>query len=85
MSEEMYSLTISLPLLAVTLIFIMKYVAAILQARARQASDEAYRELADRAVAAQEETRKTLVAVQATLSELRQRTASVETILKQVE
>jgi hypothetical protein len=85
MSEEMYALTIGLPLVTVMVIFVMKYVAAIQQARARQANDEAYRQLAERAVAAQVETQKALVAVQATLLELRQRTASVETILKQVE
>ena len=41
------------PAAAAVLVFFMKYVSAILQARVRMAQDEAYREIAAKAAAAQ--------------------------------
>jgi Tfp pilus assembly protein PilO len=85
MSTSVYLLTICLPLLTVLLVFGMKYVAAIQQARARQAEDASYRELAGRMAQLQADTAARLSAMQTTLARLDERTAAVEHILKQVE
>ena len=61
MSEHIFLITIGLPLATLLLIFGMKYFAAIAQAKARLASDEAYRQLAAQAVAIYAELGKTLV------------------------
>jgi uncharacterized membrane protein affecting hemolysin expression len=74
MSTSVYLLTICLPLVTVLLVFGMKYFAAVQQAKAKLAQDEAYRQLAAQ-----------LAALSATLARLDARTASVEHILKQVE
>jgi hypothetical protein len=44
------------PAVAVVLVFSMKYVSAVLQARVHLGQDEAYRELANKAAATQTET-----------------------------
>lgn len=85
MSSTIYLLTLGLPLATVLLVFGMRYVSAVLQARARLANDEVYRQLADRAAAAQAETAAALAAIQATLAEVRAGVGAVETILKAVE
>jgi hypothetical protein len=56
----------------------MKYVSAVLQARVRLGQDEAYREIAAKAAAAQADTAAALVEIQSRL-------AVVERILKAVE
>jgi Tfp pilus assembly protein PilO len=78
-------LTISLPLLTVLLIFGMKYFAAVQQAKARLAQDEAYRQLSAGLAKSQAEMTAQLAAMSATLARLESRTAAVEQILKQVE
>jgi Tfp pilus assembly protein PilO len=78
-------LTICLPLVTVLLVFGMKYFAAVQQAKAKLAQDEAYRQLAAPAAQSQAETAAQLAALSATLARLDARTASVEHILKQVE
>jgi hypothetical protein len=85
MSKEVYLLTLCLPLLTVLLVFAIKHVSAVLQARARFAQDDAYRQLAAQAAQSQAETAAQLAAMSATLARLESRTASVEQILKQVE
>ena len=60
------------------LVFFMKYVSAVLQARVRLGQDEAYRELAAKASAAQTETAAALGHIQARL-------VGIEKILKDVE
>ncbi|MDQ1813047.1 hypothetical protein RBA41_06985 [Massilia sp. CCM 9210] len=85
MSEHVFLITIGLPLATVLLIFGMKYFAAIQQAKARLASDEAYRQLAAQAAAAQTETAAALAAVNAHLAELKTRVAAVEKMLRDVE
>ena len=66
------------PSAAAVLVFFMKYVSAVLQARVRLGQDEAYRELAARAAGTQAE-------VAAALTEIQSRLAVVEKILKDVE
>jgi hypothetical protein len=60
------------------LVFFMKYLSAILQARVRLAQDEAYREIASRASAAQADIAAALGAIQTQLT-------GIEKILKAVE
>lgn len=85
MSETVYLISICLPILAVVVIFGMRYRAQVLQARARLANDEAYRTLADQAAASQAATTAALASIAAALSELRTGVAGVEKILKQVD
>lgn len=85
MSEHVYLITIGLPLVTLLLIFGMKYLAAIAQARARQAGDEAYRQLAARAASAQAEAAAALGAMNAHMAEMKTRLAAVEKMLRDVE
>jgi Tfp pilus assembly protein PilO len=85
MHTHIYLLTISLPLVTVLLIFGMKYFAAVQQAKARLAQDEAYRQLSAGLAQSQAEMAAQLAAMAATLARLESRTAAVEQILKQVE
>jgi hypothetical protein len=78
MSENSFLAAFFFPAVAVVLVYFMKYVSAVLQARVRLGQDEAYREIATRAAAAQAETA-------ALLSQILARVAVVEKILKDVE
>ena len=53
MSERLYLISICLPMATILLIFGMRYLSQVLQARARLASDEAYRQLAEKSAASQ--------------------------------
>jgi Na+-transporting methylmalonyl-CoA/oxaloacetate decarboxylase gamma subunit len=85
MSTSNYLLTLCLPLLTVLLVFAIRHVSFVLQARARSSQDDAYRQLAAQAAQSQAETAAQLAAISAALARLESRTASVEQILKQVE
>jgi Tfp pilus assembly protein PilO len=85
MRESLYLLTILLPLATVLLIFGLKYGSAAYQARARLASDTAYRELAQSAVNVQSQTASSLTAMQAELTQITTRLAAVVKILQEVE
>jgi Tfp pilus assembly protein PilO len=85
MDPQIYLLTLCLPLVTVLLVVLIKYVANVLQARAKLAHDDAYRQLAAQAAQTQAETAAQLAAIGAALARLESRTASVEQILKQVE
>jgi hypothetical protein len=85
MTDLLYLLTICLPLATGLLIFGMRYVSAVLQARARLANDDAYRLLAEKAAAGQSETATALSAIQAAMADVRTRLTAVEKILKDVE
>jgi Tfp pilus assembly protein PilO len=67
----------------------LRYLAVTRQAQARIANDEAYRAIAEKALAAQLEHNSTFVAslsaIQASLAEVQRRQASIEHILKAVE
>jgi hypothetical protein len=84
-TNTFYLLTLVLPLATVLIVFGMRYRAQILQAKARLANDDAYRQLAESASAAQSRTATSLAALETALSDLRTRMAAVETILKAVE
>jgi hypothetical protein len=85
MKESVYFLTIGLPLVTLVLIFGMKYYSAAVAARARFDNDAAYSALAEKAVAAQVESRTALAAIEADLARVNASLAAVEKILKQVE
>ncbi|QNH11373.1 hypothetical protein [Xanthomonas sp. SI] len=70
MSEHLYLLTICLPLGTVLLIFGMRYLAAVRQAKAQLDHNQAYRVLAEK--------------TQAALSDIRTRLDGIEKILKDV-
>jgi uncharacterized protein YbaA (DUF1428 family) len=84
MSENAFLAAFFFPAAAAVLVFFMKYVSAVLQARVRLAQDEAYREVAAKAGAAQAETAAALRAFGNSLAEIQSRIASVEKILKDV-
>lgn len=71
MSETMYLLTICLPLGTIVLVFGMRYLAVVRQAKAKFDHDQAHRDLADKTRAA--------------LDDIRQRLDGIEKILKDVE
>ena len=85
MSAPIYLTTICLPLLTVLIIFGMRYVSAVLQARARLANDDAYRQLAETAAAAESRNSAALSAIQASLEDVQKRFGAIETLLKTVE
>jgi hypothetical protein len=85
MSESVYLLTLGLPLGTILLVFGMRYFSAVQQAKARLANDDAYRQVAEKAAAAQAENATALSSIQATLVDLGTRLAAVEKILKEVE
>jgi HAMP domain-containing protein len=69
----------------VLIIFAMKYISAAYQARSRARSDDAYRQLAEKAAAIQTQSATSLSTMQTDLSEINARVAAVEKILKAVE
>jgi hypothetical protein len=85
MSENAFLAAFFFPAAATVLVFFMKYVSAVLQARVRLAQDEAYREIAAKSAAAQAETAAALRSLGTSLAEIQSRIASVEKILKDVE
>jgi hypothetical protein len=85
MSEHLYLISMGALFGTPLLIFGMKYLSAAYQARARMAGDDAYKELAQKAAAAQSESAASLVVIQGELSDVRTRLAAVEKILKDVE
>ena len=85
MTATYYLLTLVLPLATILIVFGMRYFATVQQAKARLANDDAYRQLAESASAAQSRTATSLAAMEASLSDVRTRMAAVETILKAVE
>ncbi len=85
MSQSLYILTICLFLGTILLVFGMRFLSAFLQARARLANDDAYRLIAEKAVAIQSENATSLSSIQSSLADIKGRLASVEKILKEVE
>ena len=83
--EEIYLLTLCLPLATILIVFGMRYFAMIQQSRARVANDNAYRLVAERSVVVQSETVTALSGVQAVMADVQSRLAAVEKILKAVE
>lgn len=72
-------------LLAIVVVFTVKYISPILQAGAQKSNDRQYRMLAEKIAAAQSETQAAMTAIQADLSKIASSLAAVEKILQQVE
>ena len=85
MTTMLYLLTLVLPLATILIVFGLRYYANVQQARAKLANDDAYRQLAAGASAAQSRIATSLAAMETDLSDVRTRMAAVETILKAVE
>ncbi|MEW9700434.1 hypothetical protein [Paenibacillus sp. SI8] len=85
MSEKVYFLTLCLPLATFLLIFGMRYFSVIQQAKFRFASDEAYRQIAEKTVAAQTQAANALSSLDATLVDVNNRLTVIEKVLKEVE
>jgi hypothetical protein len=85
MTTLLYLLTLCLPLGTILLVFGMRYVSAIQQAKARLANDDAYRRIAETAANAQSNTAAALSSIEAALTDVRTRLVAVEKILKEVE
>ncbi|MFA7263790.1 MAG: hypothetical protein WC068_12280 [Caulobacter sp.] len=77
MSTSLYVFSIGLPFATILLVFGMRYIAQIQQAKARLASDEAYHQIAEKAVADHG-------AAATALTSIETRLAAIEKILKDV-
>ena len=84
MSTPLYLLSICLPLGAVVLVFGMRYVSVIVQAKSRLANDDAYRRIAETAAGAEAATATALTAIQAAMADAATRLTAIEKILKDV-
>ena len=74
-----------LVLVVILLIFAMKYFVGARTARLKVAGEDAYRDLAARAVKSQEEGAAALSDLKGSVSEIEARLARVEKVLKEVE
>ncbi len=84
MSANLFLTTLCLPLATILIVFGMRYWSVVQQAKARLASDEAYRKTAETAAAAEAQTAASLAAIQASLAEIGVRLGAVEKVLKDV-
>jgi hypothetical protein len=84
MSAVHFFLAIGLILGTVILIFAMKYGSAAKGARAIAAREDAFRDLTEKAIAAQAHNAAALAAIMADLSQVSTRLTAVEKILKDV-
>lgn len=84
MSEPIYLATIFAFLGTVVLLGVLRYLSNLAQARARVAETDAYRILAERAVAANQQQTDAIAALQADLVAVRASLSGIEKILKDV-
>ncbi len=80
-----FPLVMILVLVTILLIFAMKYFIGARTARMSIESEDAYRDLAARAVKSQEESAAALSGLKDSVSEIEARLARVEKVLKEVE
>jgi hypothetical protein len=80
-----YLLTICLIAGTVLLVFGMRALSAVEQAKVRNAGDATYRQIAEKAVNSASENTAALVSVQAAMEEVRMRLTAIEKVLKEVE
>lgn len=83
--ESIFLAAFFFPCAAAVLVFFMKYVSAVLQARVRLGQEEAYRELAAKTALSQAGMAAALSSLAGVLAEIQSRLAMVEKILKDVE
>ena len=82
---SIFFLVTVLVLAVILLIFAMKYVTGARTARLRIAGEDAYRDLAARAVKSQEESAAALVALRGSIADIQGRLERVEKVLREVE
>lgn len=85
MPENVFFALLFFPSAAAVLIFAMKYVAAIVQAKAKFAQEQAYRDLAARLEQAQADQTRILSSNSNALADIQERLIKLEKILKDVE
>lgn len=85
MADDTYLYSIFWFVVLIVSVFAMRMVTTLVQARNKQAEEQSYRTLAERAVAALEEQTGTITAMRAELTAARVTLTNVEKILKQVE
>jgi hypothetical protein len=85
MSENIFYAAFFFPAAAAVLIFFMKYLSEILQARVRLGQDETYRQIALKTANAQGEIAATLSSLGTSIAEIQSRLTVLEKILKDVE
>lgn len=85
MSENVFFAAFFFPSAAAVLVYFMKYLAAIKQARVRADQDETYRELATKMAASQAEMASAVTALAHSLADVHARVAGLERVLKEVE
>lgn len=85
MEEHVYLITIGIAFGTIVLVFGMRAFASVQQAKARIATEASYRHTAEKLAAAQAGTAAALAAIQASVSDINGRLASVEKLLKDVE
>lgn len=85
MPENVFFAMLFFPSAAAVLIFAMKYIAAIMEAKAKLAQEQAYRELAASLVSVQAENSRILSASSSALADIQARLITLEKILKEVE
>ncbi|MEQ1516802.1 MAG: hypothetical protein ABL931_09965 [Usitatibacteraceae bacterium] len=85
MAEHVYLLSMLFIFGTIIIVFGFKYGSAAYQARARIASDAAYRDLAQSAVATQAQTATALADMQAELTRINTKLAAVTKILEDVQ
>ncbi|MFC5760708.1 hypothetical protein [Rhizobium sp. GCM10022189] len=82
---SIFFLVTVLLLAVILLIFAMKYVTGARTARLRIADEDAYRDLAARAVKSQEESAAALAALRGSIADIQGRLERVEKVLREVE
>lgn len=83
--QTFFLLTLILPLVTILIVFGMKYWSAAVQSSATKSGEEAYRALAEKAVAAQQDNTTAISALQIDVAKVAASLMTVENILKQVD
>ena len=84
MTEHVYFITLGMFFGTILIVFGMRYVSLGMQAKAQLASEQAYRQLAERVATDQTASLSALTRIERTLGELAPRVTAVETMLKEV-
>lgn len=85
MTEATFFAAFIFPSAAAAIIFSMKYIAAIVQARSHKEQDDLYRELAIKATTVQSEMAAAVSSLSSEVAEIKNRLSVIEKILKDVE
>jgi HAMP domain-containing protein len=84
MSVTVYLTSLLIFFGTILLVFAMRSASAFWQARSRLASQDAYRDLAEKTAASQSNIAAALAAIETTLADIRNRLTAVEKVLREV-